>query len=271
MPSASAPKPEADTSAVAPQAANTPASAQQAPAEAPSIFQTKAPNPTTFNPMVFSPVGQKVVESQATDAFKQATTDAASARDANLQLTEMKRDLATLPATGMLAPGNGFNSRLSIASSINTALQGLGFAPWQPEEQVAAGQDLNKLTTRLGFDLAKSLGSREAGFIVTQAVGAVPGGANSAAGAQRIIGGIQAANQRKIDYNTFLTDWAQKNGGDTTGAADTFNKMNPPELYALAAYVPPQAIQLLRQKPDMAPMFDKTYGAGTSKYALGSQ
>jgi len=89
--------------------------------------------------------------------------------------------------------------------------------------------------------------------VVDQAVSAVPGGYNSKEGAQRIIAGIEAANQRKLDYYRFLQDWSAKSGGSILGADDYFNKVNPPEKYANAALLDLATVPHSQSDIDSAP------------------
>jgi hypothetical protein len=244
--------------------------AAPAQAQPPSIFQSAAPARIPVDGRNFSPTGQQIVANETTGALNEARGEYQGAQSAQTQLSEMKHDLATIPNSAWTTPGTGFQSRVQWAKSINTAFQGLGVEPPIDERAVAAGEDLNKLTTRLGFDLSKTLGSREAATVVDQAVSAVPGGYNSPEGARRVIAGIEAANQRKMDYYNFLQDWSAKTGGSIKGADDYFNRVNPPELYALASYVPTPAISYLRDHPEFAPDFDAKYGLGhsVSQYVL---
>jgi hypothetical protein len=246
---------------------------QPSQAQAQPVFRTAPPPNIKMDPRVFSPTGQQIVADETKDALKEARTEYQGSINAQTQLGEMKHDLATIPNSAWTAPGTGFQSRVQWAKAVNTAFQGMGVEAPIDETAVAAGEDLNKLTTRLGFDLGKTLGSREAASIIDQSVSAVPGGANSPEGARRIISGIEAANQRKIDYYNFLQQWSAKGYGSILGADQAFNQMNPPELYALASYVPAGAISALRQNPQLAPDFDAKYGMGrsVSQYVLGGQ
>lgn len=241
-----------------------------APAQSQPVFQSTAPSRIPIDGRNFSPTGQQIVANETTDALKTARSEYQGAASAQTQLAEMKHDLATIPNSAWTTPGTGFQTRVQWAKSINTAFQGMGIEPPIDEKAVAAGEDLNKITTRLGFDLSKTLGSREAASVVDQAVSAVPGGYNSPEGARRVIAGIEAANQRKMDYYNFLQDWSAKTGGSIKGADDYFNRINPPELYALTSYVPAAAIANLRLHPETAKDFDEYYGMGhnVSQYVL---
>lgn len=250
-----------------------PQGTQQAPANQ-SIFTTQAPAKIPIDPRMMQPaggVGPSTVVPETTDALKQARTNYQSATAMQTQLGEMQHDLAALPASAMTKQGSGFGSRVQIAKTINTALSMAHMQPWFDENAVAAGEDLNKQTNKLGFNLSSTLGSGEAASIIEKAVSSVPSGANSPEGAQRIIAGIQAGNQRNMDYYQFLQDWAGKSGGSIRGADQAFNAANPPELYAIASYVPAPAIQALRAHPETANVFEQKYGAGTAKYVLNRQ
>lgn len=205
-----------------------------------------------------------------TDAEGRAT----SAYGAQGQLTEMRHTLDKLPETGWLAPGTDFEDRLALAKGINTMAGVLGMNPLIDESEVAAGEEITKVATRLGFELTNTFGNTGAAQIVEDAISAVPSGANSREGAEVIINSLEAFNQRQQDYYQFVTEWARNHNNSTLGAITEFNKRNPPELYALSAYVPDQAFQLLRSNPtkEMAAYFNQKYGHGrdVAQYVLAN-
>lgn len=220
----------------------------------------------------FTEQGMGLIKEEASAAMKKAQEEYQGAQKAQVQLSEMKHDLAALPESNWLAPGAGFQKRLDWANTINTGLRMAGLPSVVSPNEVAAGQDLNKLTTRLGFELSNSLGSNEAGMIVERAVGAVPGGANSPEGAARVIKGIEAANQRKVDYYQFLQNWQLKTGGSVAGADQAFNAANPPEMYALMTVIDPRAMVDLRHNPkDLAAPFAQKFGKQALQVVLGAQ
>lgn len=210
--------------------------------------------------------------SLATPVLADAQKEMQGAQTANGQLQELHNDLSTLDQSGgFLTPGAGFNGRLDWANKANTALSAIGMAPMFGPSSVAAGEDANKQTTRLGDALASSMGSREAAQIVMASVGATPGASQTPAGAAHIMSGLEAMNQRKIDYYTKASQWAQQNNGTLSNFDSWFNQNYPPELYAISSYVPQQAMVTLRQNPNLAQAFDQKYGNGQqiSKYVLG--
>jgi hypothetical protein len=233
------------------------------------VFANHAPARVPIDPRLFS--SPDLVKNEANDGLKEARAGYQGAVNTQTQLSEMQHDLGQIQNSAWTSPGTGFESRVKWARAVNTGFNALGIEPPIDEAAVASGENLNKLTTRLGFSLSSSLGSGEAANIVNQAVASVPGGANSKEGAARIIAGLQAANQRKTDYYAFLQDWSAKGYGSIKGADEAFNRQNPPELYAIASYVPSGAIQALRSDPSLAPQFEQKYGLGTSKYVLGQQ
>jgi len=227
------------------------------------VFLTEPPkvaaDPRLMNP---NPAVQGQPIEEAKKALDTLSVEARGAQASQQQLQEMQHNLETLPESGWLTPGAGFENRVQWARGINTATQAVGLPSLIPEEEVAAGEDLNKLTTRLGQELNRGFGSDNAASIVQASIGAVPGGANSKEGAQRIIAGLEAMNQRKVDLYNWTQQWASKNAGSTAGAEAAFNSANPPELYAMSAYVPEDAILHLRKNPDLAEAFNQKYGGG---------
>jgi hypothetical protein len=171
-----------------------------------------------------------------------------------------------------MVPGEGFDTRTQWARTYITGMSALGLrVDPQFAAEVGAAEDLNKLTTRLGFDLSQTLGSNEAASIVMQSMGAVPGGLNTPEGAKKILAGIEAANRRRIDRHKFMEDWARKHANSLLGAEQAFNSANPPELYALSAFVPEEDLRLLRENPDTADQFNEFYGNGrdVARYVIG--
>ena len=95
---------------------------------------------------------------------------------------------------------------------------------------IASGEIINKEGTQLGFELARTLGSREANMIVQQAIKSNPNIANSPQGNATLINMIKQGLQRDIDKRSFVDDWFNKNL-TFSGATDAFNKTHPVESY----------------------------------------
>lgn len=240
--------------------------------ELPPLFSTSAPTggPEDYRLMVPEYVGG--IAAQTDQTIAQAREESRASQASQQLLTEMRHQLDALPENGLMVPGAGFEARAAFGKTYVTAMNLLGMHV-DPKfaEEVGAAEDLNKLTTRLGFDLSKTLGSNEAATIVMQSLGAVPGGLNTPEGAERVMAGLEAANRRRIDYHKFLEDWVRKHSNSTLGADVAFNQQNPPELYALSAFVPREAMEFLRSHPDQAAAFNAKYGNGqdVSRFILG--
>ncbi len=237
--------------------------------EQPGFFDTRPQK--VFDPRLMSPDTVPLVTGESSAAIADARAQQQGALTSNQIFEEMRTDLDRLPKDGgLLTQGTGFNTRLGLARGINTAFQAVGLTSPFDEKEVAAAEDLNKLTFRLGGELSKGIGSNAASIIM-DSVSAVPSGIQSKEGAERIISGLQAMNQRKIDYYIALQNWQAANSGSTYGFDAYFNAVNPPELYALHAYVPEAAMQKLRAHPDLASDFNDKYGNGrnVARYVLG--
>lgn len=216
-------------------------------------FITTPPANIPINGMVFNPMGQEVARDQAVKGVEQARNDYQAGQAMKVQLDMMKDAAHSLPDTGFLSRGAGASARAAIAKNVNTALQTAGIQPWFDPNAVGSYEELNKLATRFGFDLARTLGSREAASIVSQAQSAVPSGENTKQGFERIVAGIEAMTQRQSDYYTAMQKWQQQSGGDISGFDNWFNAMNPPEKYAKAAVLSTAVVPKTQADIDNAP------------------
>jgi hypothetical protein len=241
----------------------------------PEAAKSTAVSDPPLDPRLFSAAGQKIAGEETTKTLDTARTASEAAQNTKYQVAQMRHALEQLPANGFLAEGPGFQARKDLANKVNQVLRGLGVGEsnliFDPN-QVASGEELQKLTNRMGFDLARTLGGREPGFIVQQAVGSVPGGDNSPLGAKRLLAGIAAMAQRQEDWYNFVQDYSAKTGGSVLDAQRRFNAASPPEKYAAQAVlstVPAGAADALRQKPELAAQFDQKYGSGVSRFVLG--
>lgn len=211
------------------------------------------------------------------EQFEKAKENYDSAEGLKLQLQQMQDQLGQLGTSGFMSPGTGGAERAAFAKHMNSLAKSyLGLddksLPFDPNK-VASAEDIMKGTTRLGFDLARQLGSREAMMVVQQAVGAVPGIENTPRGAKLVFGSLNSAAQRQQDYYEYLQNWAQTHP-NTMGADVAFNKAYPVEHYATAALlsgVPQKYVANLKAHPETARDFDAYYGKGLSSVVLGRQ
>jgi hypothetical protein len=164
--------------------------------------------------------------------------------------------------------------------ALNSLLVAGGFNPIGADV-IGNAEELSKLTTRLGFALSATLGSREAQQIVKQAIEANPSINNTPAGRKYILASMDAAINRDRESAQFTSDYYRK--WHTTAGADVeFNKLNPLEKYVTQAGVasaPPEfqkpialqnAIKRLREHsndPEVVKKFNQIYH-GTASYFL---
>jgi hypothetical protein len=209
------------------------------------------------------------LQGQAIEQYKKAGENAASAQNLGMRLDMMEHSADVLNTTGWSATGAGANAKLGAAKSVNSLLATVGLPPAIDPTKIANWEDLNKETTRAGFDLARTLGSREAATIVQSSVGAVPSAENTPMGFKLVTSGIRQAIQREKDFYSFATDYAKTHRGNTFGADVEFNKQFPADLYAktaIANAIPPDAIKLMKDDPKLASKFDEKYGSGMAGF-----
>ncbi len=227
---------------------------------------------------------QEGLGTQGADQVKAAREGFQAAQVGQQNLQQLQSDLAKLPESGggMLAPGNGATERIGLAKGINTAFTALGIAPPFDPEKISAAEGAQKITGRLGFDLSRTLGSREAADIVKQAITLNPGVENTPQGARVITASLNAALQRSKDFYVFQQQYMAdpRSGGSPLGAEIAFDQAHPVGQYVQdvqkLARVPAPAVEYLQQHandPQTVAAFDKTYGAGIARYfsSVGTQ
>jgi hypothetical protein len=99
--------------------------------------------------------------------------------------------------------------------------------------RIASGEIIGKSGVNLGYELARTLGSREAQMIVQQAISSNPGLFNSPQGNEKLIGLIQQGLYREIDRRNFYDSWLDpaNRHGSMAGAAAAFDKSRPADYY----------------------------------------
>jgi hypothetical protein len=127
---------------------------------------------------------------------------------------------------------------------------------------IAKGEILNKEGTTLGFELARSLGSRESQMIIQQAIQTNPGLLNSPQGNQQLVGLLKQNMQRDLDKRSFWDNWYAKNG-NYNGAKEAFDFSNPVEMYVSKA-VPYQPAN--EQEYNSVPRGATYWNPNTGKY-----
>jgi hypothetical protein len=240
------------------------------------------PDQMPFDSRMMTTEGAKIPIQEADEKIKKATDANDAAQNMKYRLDEFEHAYGNLPDSGWMAPGKGLEERQTVAAAANTLTRMLGQGNVIDPQQLASSEELKKLSTTMGFDLARTLGSREAQMIVRQAVGSVPSGELSPQGARRLVAGLRAAAQRQEDYYSGLQSWSARNNGSVLGYDDWFNKTHSPEKYAMRAQAEimdkqayragktgSDVVTVLRQHPDAVSKFDARYGTpGLGAYLL---
>jgi hypothetical protein len=138
-------------------------------------------------------------------------------------------------------PGAGAQTKLEAFKALQSTLQFAGLPVSQNlQNWIANGEIVSKSGTQLGFELAKSLGSRESQMIVQQAVANNPGLGTSLQGNKDLIALLGSVIDRAQDQRAFYDDWYQNHNKSFVGASTAFNKANPWEV-TVSQYAPYQA------------------------------
>lgn len=241
------------------------------------IVQEEQAVRNTAPPMVQNVAGAKATQQGATDAMKQFTekdTPAfSSAQSLATRLDIIDHNISALGPSWM---GAGADTKAEVAKAWNSTLDSFGVKGMHIDPtKVATWEDFNKETTRAGMELIKSNfgGSREAASIIQMGRTAVPGVQNSYVGAKYVSATIRAANQMQMDLYNYKKQLADS-GHSLVGAESEFYKTHPPQQYAMGAItsqIPQPAVAHLRSNPNLAPDFDKQFGAGTAEFILGQR
>ena len=113
------------------------------------------------------------------EMYKKAADNYAAAQGQNFNLDMMDHAIEQLNQSGLSSTGAGANAKFTIMKGLNGLSNTLGMGDAFNPQKIATWEDFNKEATRMGFELAKTLGSREAQMIVQHAVGAVPNAENT--------------------------------------------------------------------------------------------
>lgn len=150
-------------------------------------------------------------------------------------LYEMGKNFDTMAAGGgFLTPGSAGEARLALGKVINTFADMTGTNQLVDAKKLAAGEDIEKGTQRMGISVLSSLlgTQREAADTIRNMTEkGVPGVSNTPLGARLLVASIEQATARQIELYEFKNLWAQKHGGDLTGADAAFNELHPAQGY----------------------------------------
>jgi hypothetical protein len=169
------------------------------------------------------------------EVFDTARKGNEAAQAAKYRLNLIDHSISQLGPQGWM--GTSAGRRADAAKAFNTAAD--AFLKKEVADKlridptkIANVEDFNKQTQTLGFELAKTLGSREAMQIVQQATNSVPNVNQSPLGAKLVSGSLRQAAQRQEDFYAYMV--RPENRG-RLGAEIEFNQQNPPEKYSIRA------------------------------------
>ena len=163
---------------------------------------------------------------------------------------------------------------MEFARRVNTFAQILGGKQVFDPNDVAAMEAISKGTFNLGAALSRTIGSREPGIIVTQAVQANPGIESTSMAYERISAGLREAAKYEQDKNEFYSNYLTK-FKHLEGAEKLFRDANPPKMYAdraILSTIRPEdsaAFTTYASKETDAAKLDKAKSILDAKYGKG--
>ena len=183
-------------------------------------------NVDAFSNQYVSDMGQKGAQAKSDRILKESEEAASAAKEIQKETYEANRYLDSLPKEGLGAAGSFFNERTGLLRFGNTLQRITGMTmddtAAQLQNDVGTMEALQKLQTRAGFDLARTLGTREAMQVIQQALAAVAGGQMSPQGAKNIIYNVVTGAQMNRDKYKFVDAWARKSWFGSAVGADTY-------------------------------------------------
>ncbi len=207
------------------------AEAPSATAEAAPTTEYGAIEPPRADVTHLSKDARAMYKARGIKTLEEADKAYDASQQQSILLAQTRHALSEMPKDGLLTAGPGAQFRNEFARFVNTAYSIAGLPTPIDPTTIGSIEELKKLTTRMGFELARTLGTREAMQVIQQAVAAVPGAENTPMGARRIMAGIQAGFIRDREWYEYLDGYAAKNGGDIRGAKAAFNKARPVSHY----------------------------------------
>jgi len=245
---------------------------------APNVETSLGVNPATGEP-------PKDAEKITTDAQNSVINMEATARSqasARLQLNQLIQQFDAIPQDGWTSTGAGNAKRNQILAEVNGILGVLG------AEKIAAPaqgffEAAQKGTFSLGTKVANSIGTREPGYIVSQAVKSQPGTEMSKKGIDIVTASMLAQNDYDQDKAKFYRDYVSR-FHTLEGADKAFEHYNPVKMYAdrglvnsisqpdkqkLTGFVEQYGSQYPGRTQQAIQAFEKEHGLGTAKLVLG--
>lgn len=253
-----------------------------------------APRPTARNPNLGQGFFDQSVAKDKSAAVlgenglnSKMTTQLQNAVQGQRDILLLRSDLASLNAAlnkggdstklaeAWLTTGPGQNTRAQLAKVLNQGFTILGRQPLFSTDAISKAESADKLTTGLGFTLARMLGSREAMQVVQQAVSINPGSQLTPQGNRLVLSATMATAEQLADEANYALAFSRATPYNGIDAQQHYNQAYPPEDYAMGALLraappgnPSAALEHLLQTPSAVSQFDELYGAGVGEWAL---
>jgi hypothetical protein len=245
---------------------------------APNVETALGVNPATGEP----PKDAEKITTDAQNSVINMEAKARSQADARLALNQLIQQFDAIPQDGWTSTGAGNAKRNQILAEVNGILDVLGAqkiaAPSQGFFEAA-----QKGTFSLGTKVANSIGTREPGYIVSQAVKSQPGTEMSKKGIDIVTASMLAQNDYDQDKAKFYRDYVSR-FHTLEGADKAFEHYNPVKMYAdrglvnsisqpdkqkLTGFVEQYGSQYPGRTQQAIQAFEKEHGLGTAKLVLG--
>jgi hypothetical protein len=201
-----------------------------------------------------------------------------------IELKRIIQEYDSLPKSGFLTTGAGASERNALIGRANVILKAIGGTEIDPNA-VGAAEAAQKGTFSLGSTVANSIGTREPGYIVAQAVKNSPGIEMSKKGFDLVSSGLEQNAEYAKDRSRFYNDYFNK-FHHIEGADIAFEHANPAQMYAdramlnpipederanLRNYVTQNKAQFPTAVANNIRDFERAHGRGTAKLVLGSK
>jgi hypothetical protein len=201
-----------------------------------------------------------------------------------IELKRIIQEYDSLPKSGFLTTGAGASERNALIGRANVILKAIGGTEIDPNA-VGAAEAAQKGTFTLGSTVANSIGTREPGYIVAQAVKNSPGIEMSKKGFDLVSSGLEQNAEYAKDRSRFYNDYFNK-FHHIEGADIAFEHANPAQMYAdramlntipederanLRNYVTQNKAQFPTAVANNIRDFERAHGRGTAKLVLGSK
>jgi hypothetical protein len=209
-------------------------------------------------------------------------------RNTQRQYMAIGDSLDKLAATGISAPGAGFDARKQAANAIETARNIVnGMLPQNMQipanasvqDIVNAGQEIDKIRGMTGPMMAQTAGQHSA-HVSDLLTSILPGAQYQPEAARRVLGMMVLQNRQDADHQQYAQTWLAKYG-NYLGMNEAFDREFGPRYRTEAAEIPAMmakgkngrsAVTALRNNPTPGAMraFDNIYGNGASRIWLGA-